>query len=550
MAGKTIACLAWIVVMSPCQANEFLKATPKESKERVSTADIQTSLLEEIEGTLGTGSATNRLRLLEAVLKPMYDALPKNEHGHLGHTTVQYALHRLFIMRHGWSIKGLGHPAENANMSSLAGVLKDQVPAYIQSIFEKRLGEKGLALRELAVMASTLEHLIHKETVSKLGDAYNLFEILPTTQVSEEAANQLLDTYMMAFILGQDLANLTFAEVQTLNEHMPTLFLAWRETQDFVRRIRSNFTQGADGTSSPMLDFSSVAKVAEVLGEEYGSFQNFECRQLKATLLDMEFAGSGRIKLADFYKPALNGGWQFQESVAYLRQVGALDESDPNSISVIITNYLYSHANCIASSGYYSVCCIDECEALLGHLEEQIAGPESTPGTIVAIVEGMSSSSVNSSRKVSAKLLKHLDDIAALHGGTVPLHGRLFAQWMHHAYPRECPYPHMSGTTRQQSAEEWMIETGAESEATEEEMRQFTTQEADVVEHEELVPWSPEEELLVVRPKQNTQSGYSFTVVRPFILFAMIGLLSFGLIQTLKASTGAASDSSNAKFIV
>merc|ERR1719343_1639826 len=29
--------------------------------------------------------------------------------------------------------------------------------------------------------------------------------------------------------------------------------------------------------------------------------------------------------------------------------------------------------------------------------------------------------------------------IGKRHAGKVPPHGRLFAQWLHHAYPRECP---------------------------------------------------------------------------------------------------------------
>jgi hypothetical protein len=519
----------------------------------VSETDIQTSLLEEIEGTLGTGSATSRLRLLEAILKPMYESLPKNEFGNLGHATVRYALHRLFIMRHGWSIKGLGRHAEDANVSSLGGVFKDQVPAYIQDTFEKRLGEKGVGLRELAVMASTLEHLIHRETVGKLGDVYNLLQILPTTRVSKATSYDLLDTYMMAFILAQDARNLTLNEAQALMRGMPELFLAWGETQEFVRRIHSNITQVADDAPSPMLEFSSVAKVAEVIGEEYGSFQNFECQQLKGTLMKMEFAGSGRVKLADFYKPALGGGWQFQESVGYLRQLGALDESDPNSMSVIIVNYLHSQTNCIAASGYYSVCCIDECEALFGHLEEKILASEAKPAAIAALVESISSPTVNSSRKLSAKLLTFLDDIAAFHGGRIPLHGRLFAQWMHHAYPRECPYPHMSGTTRQQTENEWMLDTGADSVATEEEMRQITDVTLAIKEDsdEVLMPWSFEEELLVSCKQENVDANSPFARLRPFVLVALACLLACSLVHTLRSSTLAdRHDVGNAKFMV
>mmetsp|Transcript_58980 Transcript_58980/g.91772 ORF Transcript_58980/g.91772 Transcript_58980/m.91772 type:complete len:551 (-) Transcript_58980:62-1714(-) len=550
MAGQ-FCFLILIVTIAFCGGSEFLKAAPKERLEHVSEADIQMSLLEEVEGTLGSGSATSRLRLLEATLKPMYDSLPKNEYGNLDHATVRYALHRLFVMRHGWSIKGLGRHVEAVNISSPAGVLKDQVPAYIQSTFEKRLGDKGLGLRELAVMASTLEHLIHKETVGKLGNVYNLFNILPTTTVSESTANEIFDVYMMAFILGESFGNLTLFDARALTAEMPELFLAWRETQEFVRRIRSNVTQMAEG-SQEKLEFSQMAKVIEVLGEEYGSFQNFECHQLKDTLMKMEFAGSGRVKLADFYKPALGGGWQFQESVGYLRQLGALDESDPSSMSVIIVNYLHSQTNCIAASGYYSVCCIDECEGLLGHLEEIIVASEATPASIVPIVERMSSSTVKGPRKLSAKLLSYLDDIAALHGGRVPLHGRLFAQWLHHAYPRECPYPHMSGTTRQQSTDEWLLESGIDFVATEEEMRQFMSHTASIssVHEEELVPWTSEEELLVVRPKQEFRKSYSLSVVRPFVLLAVAGVLSFGLIQTWQASSAASRDTGSAKFVV
>jgi len=269
--------------------------------------------------------------------------------------------------------------------------------------------------------------------------------------------------------------------------------------------------------------------------------------------MNMEFAGSGRVKLADFYKPTLGGGlFTFQESVGYLRQIGALDESDPNSVSVILTNYLYSEANCVASSGYYSVCCIDECEALLGQLEEKIAAPEATPGKIVAIVEKMTTSTVNSSRKLSPKLLQHLDDIATSHGGAVPLHGRLFAQWLHHAYPRECPYPHMSGTTRQQRVGDFELESGMDSVATEDEMHQYITQNESmsVESEEELLPWSSEEELLVERPKQDMRSNYSFKTFRPFVLLALAGVLSYGLIQSLQVSAASSGELAGAKFIV
>jgi len=542
--ATTLICL---VLVSAASASEFLKGAPKEMHESLSEAEIRTSLLEEIESTLGAGSASGRLAQLEASLQPIFTALQKNEHGNLGHATVRYALHRLFVLRHGWNIKGLGANGGQWNSSSPTGVLKDQVPEYIEQMFEKRLGGRGFGLRELAVLGATIEHLIHKETVSKLGDAFNVLNYLPTSNLSQEEGDQVLDTYMMAYILGENLANLTYEGVIELNAEMPELFLAWRDTQQFVRDIGKRLAREGETT----LDFASLASTAEVVGEEFGTFQDAECGTLKKNLMDLEDRQTGRVKLSEFYKPAMSGAWQFQESIGYLRQLGALDESGATP-SVIITNYLYSQANCIASSGYYAVCCKDECEGLLGNLEEKFAAPEATASAIASMVEYLPSSTIEAPRELSPSLRKRLDDIALHHGGQVPLHGRLFSQWMHHAYPHECPYPHISGTTSQQSSDEWATESGIESTATEEEMAQFTnvTEIQDQEEQEEIAPWSHEEELLVSRPSTVLRADLSAAppILRSAMLILAAVSLAFGMVQSFKSTLSTNDD--NVKFVV
>merc|ERR1719510_1271716 len=47
-------------------------------------------------------------------------------------------------------------------------------------------------------------------------------------------------------------------------------------------------------------------------------------------------------------------------------------------------------------------------------------------------------------RPLPASLVAKLSGIAAHNGGAVPLHGRLFTQWLHFAFPHECPYPHVT----------------------------------------------------------------------------------------------------------
>jgi len=529
-------------------ANTFLKSNPTSHEERISEEDIQTSLLAEVEGTFGEGSASSRLKQMKDSLAPMFAALPKNEHGYLGHATVRYALHRLFVQRHGWFIKGLRHAGRHRNSTSEVGILKEQVPAYVQDLFEKRLNGRGFGLHELGVLAATVEHLVHNEAIKRLGDSFKVYDYLPTSPLNESQVEEVLEMYLTGYILGENLATMSFQEAIDAKNEMPEVFMAWNATKKFARTVQNNiiqFESSPEQKQSGTFDFSLVGRVAERIGEQFGSFQDHECKQIKASLVAMEEAGTGRVRLSDFWRPALNdpnGSWQFGESLSYLRQLGVLDESDARNPRVIIANYISSPSNCIASSSFYSVCCMDECEGLLGHLETRTAAPEATPEHIAMLVSGLSSSSITAPRKLSATLLQRLNEIAEIHSGSVQLHGRLFAQWMHHAFPRECPYPHLSGTTNPQTPDEWLESTGEEMAATEEEMQQFIEQ-AQMHQAEDLhvdaLPWSSAEELLFER-RTKGHSGMSSTI-RNILLVAVMLATMFSFVHASSAPSKAKS---------
>jgi len=550
-ARMTMACFVTIGLSSNMlllgQASEFLKATPEPTilKDRVSEQDIRTSLLEEVEGALGTGTAKNRLFQNEAILRPIVAAMPKNQYGNLDHSAVRYALHRLFVLRHGWVIQALSFDGDAGNSSSPSGILKDQVPAYIEHLFEEQLKGRGFGLHETAVLAATIEHLVHNEAAGRLDAAFNLFKLPVTGVVSKDAAQEVLDLYMAAYITGKDLVAMTSTEAKQLTKSMPNAFSAWPETQSFVQRIRDNVTQGAADFS-----FATLARVVESVSEQYGTFQDYECRQLKDKLVAMEYRGTGRVRLSDFYKPALDGdhqsgGFYFTESANYLRVLGALDESEPPT--VMIPNYVNAQANCLATSGFYSVCCIDECGSLLGDLEQRIGASKATPATIATLVTNLASSTVAAPHHIPSNLIGRLDEIAAVYDGSVPLHSRLFAQWMHHLFPRECSYPHMSGTTVAAKASEWMEENGESAKASQEEMLQHTEQavsahgkdhdEGDLA-VEDLKPWSSEEEVFVVQHhQQQDQEAPASSLparVRSLALVAAAGSLSLALIRNIK----------------
>lgn len=226
--------------------------------------------------------------------------------------------------------------------------------------------------------------------------------------------------------------------------------------------------------------------------------------------------GAGRVRLADFYHAALNKGqWQFSENVEYLRQVGALDESSPENLRIIIPNYVNGPSNCAASSSYYSVCCLNECDELLGHIETQVIAPEASPEQILALVSALQSSTVPGNHTLSPWLTQRLQEVSDHHRGMIPLHGRLFGQWMHYAFPRECPFPHVFGTIRPQAADDWVRETRREVTANMTEMERLISKAAadqqratEVGELQDLpCMWTMQEELMVPRAEAPGHHG-------------------------------------------
>merc|ERR1719410_2113414 len=112
-----------------------------------------------------------------------------------------------------------------------------------------------------------------------------------------------------------------------------------------------------------------------------------------------------------------------------------------------------------------------------------------------------------------------------------PQHGRLFAQWLHHVYPLECPYPHEAGTTNPAA---W---TGQDSEQlTEDEIMEHVASDTYSVDLEGRIscgeesaelPWSMEETLLAGASSHDVlEAEDEFLLI---IAIAMISALGLGL---------------------
>jgi len=469
----------------------------------VGRQSVEKALLSELSGT----ADVEQLQMIDAELGPMYASLPKNEHGRLDPALVRYALHRYFMQKHGWYINGLGPVNKSDDTSSSTTIMKDRAPSYIQNLFEQRLQGQGLNRHDLAAFAATLTDLIHKEVGVSLERVYAVLEFPTVGPVTEREHDIATKAYLLTYLSG-GWEEVTSREEVTSMSDLPAVersmredYPAWDETLLWAGDLKLNSDFSMRHRLSPFIrqrrSFDEHVSFLQEFGHRLGTFQNLECHRLKDQLVEMEDEGTGRVPLLRFYRGGLAGDWTFSERVEYLRHIGALDETSPERMSVVIPNYIQSQSNCVAGSSFYSVCCFDECEGLVAHVEKAVQGPSALPNQIATVVAGLHSDTVHAPRNLSGALLSRLGQIAELHSGQVPLHGRLFVQWMHHAYPRECSFPHVIGASNRMSLSEWMAFHDTDYvEASEQEMALLVNViDVDTMALDAL-PWTMTEELV------------------------------------------------------
>jgi len=219
--------------------------------------EAEASLLSELAATFRPGATKDHIISLENALRPMCSTLPKEEDGTLRHEVVRYVLHRFFVQR-GWFIRGL-EPSDRSQDSS--AVLQEWVPSFLQGFLEELAGGRGISLRELAVLAATLEDLVHKETLGRLEQAYEALQLPLSGQVSEKQSREVLEVFMMIYMLGGSFSASGQEEVRREHEAFTQEVKDWSEVQDWVHGIKEKFYPGAT-----TFDFSALSRIVEEIG--------------------------------------------------------------------------------------------------------------------------------------------------------------------------------------------------------------------------------------------------------------------------------------------
>eukprot|EP00932_Pfiesteria_piscicida_P006837 SRR837773.16806.p3 GENE.SRR837773.16806~~SRR837773.16806.p3 ORF type:complete len:388 (+),score=144.94 SRR837773.16806:58-1164(+) len=346
------------------------------------------------------------------------------------------------MKEHGWLIKGLEPRGFQVHASEAQGahVLKDQVPAVLEQLLESRHAHRGLSLGDVVAMVALMERLVLEQSVELLHTAYEYMNMSSADSLSEDSLHSVLMSYLI-------LVRRPTLDMEEHNSWVQEFHQQTLEPESFVAKAvefeKELFTNAAfeqrdrcNPFAEPRYSFEATSRFVDRLMQQYGKFQNEECRSMKSALMDLDPSGQGLVPLSKFYLSSEEFG--FWESTEYLREIGALDESS-GSPRVRISNYVLGPSNCIANSQYYSVCCLDECKGIQSELEGAVKAPVSTPERLLRLVSGVGSSTVDAPRELSADLQAKLHAIAKHHGGQVPLHGRLFTQWLHFAFPTSAP---------------------------------------------------------------------------------------------------------------
>jgi len=513
--------IAAALALAPCAEGTGFLSGPSGQTRHATGAALDSDLRRAVGEALGCGDSSGHeaLPAIQQQLQTMWSTMPKNSHGRIERRLLRYMAHRYFMQRSSLSIRGF-EPSRpwNASSWSAEDILSQRVPAFVEGVLEGAYGDMGFTLEDVTTMVATLEQLIFDSEGKLLGEVYAKRGISTRRSLDKRRLGAVLELYMLRWLVGEDAeleSNATLRE-----EYVPH----WQEVSAFAegqieefgfarwrslsRRPERPAAAGARAAAfAQEFSFQDAQAVAGRITKSFGPYWETVCQGMKASLARMDPAGTGRVRLSDFYGEAMQTEWRFGESESYLRQLGALDESSSwHGKQVIIPNYLQATSNCIVNSQHYSVCCANECEGLMGEIEGAVQAPVATPEEILSIVAKMTSpSGVDKPLELGNHQEVQLRRIAKMHSGRVPLHGRLFAQWLHYAFPRECPFPHKTGKAAQARPDEF----GSDFVATVEEMGRHAhgvenataaweaRQGPPPTDSHYMSQWSEEEELLV-----------------------------------------------------
>jgi len=280
-----------------------------------------------------------------------------------------------------------------------------------------------------------LEHLLHGDQRERLKQAWAVHMLKPDAFTDTFTLASVLEVFMAHYVYVSQKAESGYAltlvrallEVRAISE----TYGGWAKTELFIREQVQKRAQ----ISGSKLTFEDAAAAADEVLLMFQEVSGGMCRDMEKTFTGLTGGETGRVRLADFR--GADGEDLFRESVSYLRELGALDESNVDDPYVFMANYMYGPSNCDGTTSFYDLCCPNDCELNKARLEKTLAA---TPGedpvaVVVKFAEDILGEGLPADRH------QELTQLAQANRGQLLIHGGGFATWLHHTFPRECPKP-------------------------------------------------------------------------------------------------------------
>jgi len=388
---------------------------------------------------------------MQSAMQATFKALPKNKHGLLQHSAAAYLVQKYVMQMYHYSIRGLG-PDSTETETNASSKHEASAPESLQRMLELRHAGQGLALHDAASLAVMMHSLVMDLDVALI---YQAFESLTYVKMLPEDDEELSVPNVVKVIQAWQWLHRHdfYTEMDVFIDHMILPVHAMYEFGYLATcLIEAKFYRERhilNPFKAKTLSLADTVQLAHTATLEMGNWQDHDCKAMKKYLIKLDPDGNGRVLVDALYKePEANDThgeqvFRFSESQDYLRNVGALDEADPSQAQVLISNYLLGPANCYRSNAFHTFCCLNECDAVLTEVERALGGPSAKPDDLLPLLGNLTTTSMDEAQPFSEILVEKLSSIAAHDGGEVPLHGRLFTQWLHFAFPYECPYPHV-----------------------------------------------------------------------------------------------------------
>jgi hypothetical protein len=534
------------------------------SEKKVDEKAFNAEIMNAMGSILGCGGEADKghIAAIKSVVMPMWHTMPKTQN-RIDRRSLRYLVHRYFMQTSSLMVRGFEptRPVNDSHWGS-ADILSQMVPAYVESVLESQHNtQHGFALQDVVDMVLTLDQLIFDSEGSLLESVYKQQRKSQQRSLSHQGLKQVLEEYMIKWMIDAEpedysllLRNRTLAAEIMPHYHE---LLQFAEGQinafEFARQQQLATRSGGDAWNM-RYSFEDAHRVVGGITRSFQSCWQSECEGMKESLMSMDKYSTGRVPLAKFYNTAINSDWRFGESEAYLRELGALDESSSwMGPQVIIPNYLQASSNCIVSTSHYLVCCVAECETLLGEIESAAQAPSALPSTILSLVRNMTSQTTldhDEPAHLDGNMVSQLEKVAKNNGGMVPLHSRLFAQWLHYVFPHECPFPHKNGAVSAATPMEFG-DYIANKDDMEKHASNATALDVAVTkdELEWMSQWSSDEELMTDYSSEFGSSRQWSTVLVVCYMVLVAGGLYGGVLASTKKPAAAAQGSLHSHWV-